>query len=135
MGKLVTYLSILIFMDLFFILTGQVGQLSVSSLILNLILNLVNYAQSGFYEAVFSLATGIGSLAVTVGVVSGIINKSGIELLAFIGIGLSLLTLTGDFISIFNYLYTLNNVLAIVIMSPLVILYMVTILEWVRGKD
>lgn len=135
MGKLVTYLSILIFMDLFFILTGQIGQISFSSLILNLILNLVNYAQSGFYEAVFSLAAGIGSLAVTVGVVSGIINKSGIELLAFIGIGLSLLTLTGDFISIFNYLYALNNVLAIVVMSPLVILYMVTILEWVRGKD
>ncbi len=133
MGKLVTYLSMMIFIDLFFIITGQIGQVSSTSIILNTILDLSNIFGSAFYILLF--ITAIGGIAVTSGVTTGIINKAGIDLLAFTATAVSLSFLVGDFLSIFNYLFTLNAVLATLIMAPIIILFLLTIFEWLRGKD
>lgn len=133
MGKLVTYISFMIFIDLFFIITGQIGQVSSSSIILNAILNLGNIFGSSFYILLF--VTAIGGIAVTSGVTTGIINKAGIDLLAFTATAVSLSFLVGDFLSIFNYLFTLNEVLAVLIMAPIIILFLLSIFEWLRGKD
>ena len=133
MGKFVTYLSILIFIDMFFIVTGQMAQISSSSLILNAILNLGNIFGTGLYILLF--VTAVGGIAVTSGVTTGILNKAGIDLLAFVATAVSLSLLAGDFLSIFVYLFTLNEVLAIMIMAPLIIIFFFTVFEWLRGKD
>lgn len=133
MGRLTTFITILIFIDLLFILTGQIGEISSSSIILNTILNLGNIFGSPFYILVFVVA--IGGIAAVTGVNTGIINKAGIDFLAFTGLAISLGFLAGDFVSIFVYLFTLNEILAVVIMSPIIIIFLLSVLEWLRGKD
>ena len=133
MGKLVTYLSILIFVDLLFIVTGQIGAISSTSIILNTILDLGNLFGSPFYILLF--VTAIGGIAVTSGVTTGILNKAGIDLLAFVVTAVALAALGGDFLSIFTYLFALNEILAMFIMAPLIILFLMSVFEWLRGKD
>lgn len=133
MGKLVTYLSILIFIDILFLITGQLDLSSGTSIVTGAILNPSSFKTSVFFFLFLGVA-GIASLVAQSGVTTNIII-SATNVLAFTAMAISMTGLLGDFITIFNTLSTYNFVLAVVIMAPIMMLFAVTLTEWLRGKD
>ncbi len=145
MGKIIRYVGILIFLDLFFIVTGQICNSSVgcslTSIVFNSLLDIGNITTSQFFAQLignvanfFTSLTGFGALATGVIVSLGAIIVPS-ELRFFIPIGFTLALLGTDFVFIASYLLSLNSVLATFIMAPMVMLYLFTVLEWLRNKD
>ncbi len=146
MGKIVTYLTILIMIDLFFISTGQICNnaigCSLGSIIFSSILNIQNILTLNFFTEfigsvgqLFNSATGIGSIILGTTVFLGALALVPTEQRLFIPIAFSLSLLVADFVFIGTYLISLNAVLGTFIIAPLAILYVFTVVEWLRGKD
>lgn len=133
MGKLVTYLSMLIFVDMLFLITGQLDVNSASSIVTGAILNPTAFKTSVFFLTFLGVA-GIAGLIATAGVTTGVLVNA-TNVLAFIAMAIAMIGLLGDFITIFNTLSNYNFVLAVVIMAPIIMLFAVTLAEWLRGKD
>lgn len=133
MGKLTTYIGILIILDIFFLITGQLNLDSSTSFVTGAILNPSAIRTSIFFGVFLGLG-GIAVLVATSGVTTGILAV-GTNVLAFTAMALVLAGLLGDFVTIFNTLSAHNLVLATVIMAPIIMLVVVTIAEWLRGKD
>lgn len=133
MGKLVNYLSMLIFVDMLFLITGQLDINSPTSIVTGAIL-----APSAFKTSVFFLTflgiTGIAGLAAAAGVTTGTL-LSATNIIAFTAMAIAIGGLVGDYITIFNTLANYNLVLATVVMVPIIMLFAVTVAEWLRGKD
>ncbi len=145
MGKIVTFLTILIFMDLFFIATGQIcnsgAGCSIGSILLNAILDIGNATASTFFTNLigditnlFDSATGISALLLGATVLIGSLFIPG-DIRFFIPITFSLALLSSDFVFIASYLISLNAILGTFIMAPIILIYIVTVLEWLRGRD
>ncbi len=133
MGKLMTFLAILIFIDILFLVTGQLDITSSTSIITGAILNPSGIRGTQFF-LVFLGVAGIAGLIATSGVTTGILANA-TNVLAFGLMTLAMIGLLGDYITIFNTLYVHSPVLATVIMAPIIMLFCVTIAEWLRGKD
>ncbi len=147
MGKFWRFLTILVFIDLFFIITGQIapsgapGSGSIGSIILNAILNVgdLTFTQlfsevAGDVNNLFDSPTGFAAIllggAVTLGTVFTRTNA-----ILFTVVGFTFSLLTADFIFIFVYLASFNSVWATVIIAPMALMYVITVLEWVKGTD
>ncbi len=133
MGRLVTMLSMLIFIDILFIATGQLDLSSPTSVITGAILDPSTFKTSVFF-ILFLGTAGILGLLSTTGVTTGILVNA-TNVLAFTAMAVSMTGLLGDFITIYLSLRNFNEVLAIIIMAPIIMLFAVTIAEWLRGKD
>lgn len=132
MGKLIGYLSIIVLIDLIFLITGQLTSSSPTSVIINAILDPSNIESSQLF--ILLITGGISLLAVGAAVVVGVISRS-FEIVLFVPVAISLSVLIGDFATVFVYLASINVVWATVIMAPIMILFVMTIVEWLRGKD
>ena len=77
---------------------------------------------------------GIGALVATSSVTSGIVSR-GLDIIIFTAMALAMAALLGDFVTIFITLNQYNTVLATIIMTPIIALFVMTIAEWLRGKD
>ena len=73
MGKLITFISILIFVDILFIVTGQSGWESPTSLVFNGIIDPSGIQDSNWWIV---MITGVAGLAIVGSVVAGIVTKS-----------------------------------------------------------
>ncbi len=131
MGKMLTFIVILIFIDLMFLMTGQLEIDSPGSVIINAVNNPESLATSNFWIV---LITGIAGLVVTAVVVIGLVTRNS-DMLLFAGMAGTLALLIGDYIAIFLYLKNINPVLATIVMAPLMIIYVFVVVEWLRGKD
>lgn len=131
MTNVKTYLGILIFMDLLFIITGQIAATSPTSVIFNAIINPSNITTSSFWIILFGV-TGIGALATLIGFATGIVSRSGVGVLAFVPIAVGLGVLVGDFVAIFIYLADLSVIGATITMLPLIVLFGLTVIEWLK---
>jgi len=133
MGKLTRLILSLVMIDLIFIITGQLGISSSLSLITSLITDPSSVTTSQFYN-IFLGTAGVAALLTGVAVIVGVaITKS--ELLLFVPMAIALGAITGDFITLFNILKDYNLILASLIMTPIIGLYVMTVVEWLRGKD
>ena len=146
MGKVVSYLTILIMVDILFIATGQICNdavgCSLGSIIFASILNIQNITTLNFFTEfigqiaqLFNSTTGIGSLIVGATVIVGASFLIPTEQRLFIPIAFSLSLLVADLVFIGVYLISLNGLLGTLIFAPLAILYVFTVVEWLRGKD
>lgn len=146
MGKLVTYITMLVFIDLFFIATGQIcntdAGCSLGSILLNSVLNIQNILSFNFFTEMigaignlFNSGTGIGSLILGGAVIVGLATFIPSEQRLFIPLAFSLALLASDFVFIGSYLISLNAVLGTFIMAPLILIYTLTIVEWLKNKD
>jgi len=131
MGKLIGFVLILIIIDLLFLATGQLTLDSPSSAILNALQDPSILLQTNWWTI---LITGVSALAVTAAVIAGIATRNS-DIVIFVSMGSALALLVGDYVVIYNHLASINKTLAIIIMSPLIIIFTLTIVEWVRGKD
>jgi hypothetical protein len=136
MGKLINLLVMLIFIDLFFIITGQliVDETNPSSLILGAIIDPKTILSSDFFKTFF-LVAGIASILTVGAVVTGIINKAGIDIIGFASATVLLTGLSGDYLTIFGILKEASPILATLVFGPIIITFIIVLVEWVRGKD
>lgn len=145
MGKAATYLSILIFVDILFIATGQIcveGTCTLTSIIFDAILNIGSLPLTTLFTEfignalnLFNSNIGLAALLTTGGVTIGSFLATKEFRILLIPIAFSLALIAGDFVVITAYLISLNPLLAILTMAPLSIIYVFTILEWIIGKD
>lgn len=131
MGKLITFLSILIFIDILFIATGQLTLESTGSLIIEAIINPESLTTSNFW---LSLISSLSLLTIGAIVVVGLITKPS-DITIFIPMGITLAVLVGDYLSIFLYLRDANPLLATLLFLPVMLIFTLVVVEWVRGKD
>ncbi len=137
MGKLANFIVILVFIDLLLLFTGQLSTESTTSLIMGAILDTSLIKTSQFWLQLIGIEGGnFGLKALGVGVavfIGTAITKA--ESILFIPLALALSLLVGDFLTIFTMAKSLNPILASLIVTPIIILFSFTILEWLRGKD
>lgn len=145
MGKLVQYLTILIFIDLMFLATGQLcseGTCSLTSILYNSILSIGDVTFTQFFKELiggalnlFDSVTGIAALLTGGGVIIGAFVASKDITVLFIPISFTLALIATDFVIITTYLLSSNPLAAMFIMAPISILYIITVVEWLRNKD
>jgi len=146
MGKLIYYLTALIFLDLLFITTGQICNAAVgcslTSIIFNALLNLENILHSSFYTELignfsnmFDSLTGIMSMAAIGGVTIAAAHAMKEFRILLLPIVASLALIAGDFVFLTVYLLSISKILTTFIMGPLLITYMVVLLDWLKGHD
>ncbi|KKM62199.1 hypothetical protein LCGC14_1524070 [marine sediment metagenome] len=136
MGKMINLIIILVFIDLLFIVTGQlsIAETNPSSLILQAILDPQTILSTQFFTLFFRVA-GLATILTTGAVLVGIINKAGIDIIGFASATVLLTGLAGDYITIWNLLRAQNPVLATLIFAPIILMFIFILVEWVRGKD
>lgn len=145
MGKLITYLSIIIFIDLLFLTTGQLcaaGDCTLTSTIFNAILNVGETTfNQWFLELigdVFSKLlsiTGIWAIGVTGAVVISTFIATREFRILLVPLTFTLAVIAADFGIIAQRLIEFNPVLGVFIMAPLMVIYVMIVVEWLIGKD
>ena len=143
MGKMVTMLTMLICIDIMFIVLSLIPNITISSILLNSITSLGSISFSDWVGTLLGkiidfLTSPNGSLAAFIGVgaaiTAGITFKSS-DTLLFIPMAITLGLLASDYTSIASYLYSFSPILATMIMSPIIIMFVFIAIEWARGKD
>ena len=145
MGKMIFYITMLIFIDLFFIATGQICNAdvgcSLGSIIFSSLLNIENITSLSFFTDLigdvtnlFSSTTGIAALLAGAGVIIGATIFPS-EIRFFIPIAFSLSLLTPDFVFIAIFLIGSNALLGMFLMGPIILIYLFMVIEWLKGKD
>lgn len=133
MGKLVQMMIILVVIDILFLVTGQLGQGSPSAFMINMILDPANITASQFWNVLIS-GGGITTLLATTGVIIGAL-LSATNIIIFLPMGIILANLIGDYVTLFLNLNSHNPVFATIVMVPLMVAYVITVVEWIRAKD
>ena len=118
MGKLVTFMTILIFIDILLLATGQLSLDSPSSLIINAIQDPSILRTSNLWTV---LITGVSLLAVGAAVIAGIATRNS-DIAIFITMGTTLALMIGDYLVIYNHLASINKPLAIMLFPITVLL-------------
>lgn len=130
MGKMTTYLIVMSGLMLLFYFTGLINE-SINSTLLDMLLNPASIQNA-------SLGTKL-VLAIEALLVSGIIvlgiTTGNLDLVASGPFAIYLFNLGWDFLSVYQVMASANNVLATLIISPLFILWAVTVFEFWRGTD
>ncbi len=135
MGKLVNMLVTLIVIDLMFLITAQQAILSPGSAILSLIFDPSQMITSTWWlsfltptNTIIGIATGGAILAVAA-------FARNADLAVFAGAASVLALTLADFIPIYLFLKDKNEIAAILIMSPIIIIGLIVAIEWLRNKD
>lgn len=123
----------LVIIDILFLVTGQLSMESFSSLTINAILDPSSITFSSFWDAMIGKG-GLGALVAVVGVTVGTI-LSATNVLVFLPLGFVFAVLIGDYLTVYGLLNANNPVLATMIMVPVMMAFILTIIEWVRAKD
>ena len=134
MGKLTTYITILATIVIGFHLAGLVGD-TPSSWLVGLAMNPQDAFNHSFYTTIAGILILFGGVGA---IIIGAFAPQRLDQAATI-VATSMLFVVGwDLISIFNQIRNvtwLGNILSLFIIGPLMILYILTCIEWWRGKD
>lgn len=134
MGKLIAYIMILVVVDVLFLITGQLSFESTTSIITSAIFQPQLLLTSLWWTTLIKGAGAISTLIVTSTVIAGIATRNS-DIAIFGAMASGLVLLLGDFLIIYNHLRMQNETLALLIMSPILVIFGFTIVEWLRGKD
>ena len=128
MGKFGTYVVIMSGLMLLFYFTGITDQTGTTTL-LNLLLNPEGFQETPIAIKAIAVLTGILASAVVVGfAVAG-----NIELGVMVAFTTFLFNSLWDFLDVFSKVAAVNPVIAVLIFSPLLFLFVITTVEWWRG--
>ena len=138
MGKMTTYILIMVGLILLFSTFGLI-QNTFTSEILQYAFNPEAGSQATLWQFIVNTSAdsfnfGLGAIAAAIAAVTtaaGIFFKNDFLVLApvvavFVNFGL-------EFVALYSYFYSILGVVALLIMSPILIVYIFTILEWWRG--
>lgn len=125
MGKLTTFILIMSGLMLLFYFTGLIP----NNPFLNLLLSPEDMTTTEFYITLTTaIAVGLGAIVI------GFITKN-LELAAMAVFVPIMITLMWNFISVYNKMASVNKVIAIILFAPLLFMFLVTMLDWWRGRD
>ncbi len=128
MGKFANYLVLMSGLTILFYFAGLINQ-TPNSTLLNLLLD-----PSSFQDTTLSLKAIIAIEAILASaIVVGFALAGNIELGVMSGFSIFLFNLLWDFIAVFSVVSAANPVIAVILFSPGIFLFIVTILEWWRG--
>lgn len=134
MGKLTTYITILSVVIIGFHLAGLIGDTPSSWLV-----DLVTNPQDAYNHSLFTTIFGILALFGGVGgIIIGTFAPQRLEQAATIIATTMFFVVGWDLISIYNILRNtpeIGGVLSLFVISPMIILYILTVIEWWRGRD
>ncbi len=130
MGKLTKYIIIMSGLVLLFYFSGLLDQTAHSTL-LNLLLDPVGLQNTSWVVKAIAAIEGIA----VVGVIVGVAIAGRLELAVLAGFVAFAFNLFWDFVEVFSVIASANLVIAILFFSPILLLYVVTILEWWRGVN
>ena len=132
MGKTTTYILIMSGLMLLFYFSGLLDG-TISSRLLNIILTPESFGNTSgtLYLEVMGVLLGI---AAGTGIVIGILTKN-VELAIVSPLAVWLLSLFFDFIRVFLKVFAENPVIAVLLFSPIMLLWFITIVDWWRGRD
>mgnify|MGYP003134538530 CR=1 FL=1 len=130
MGKLTTYIIVMSGLMLLFYFTGLLDN-TANSTFLDLILNPESIRTSSLDLQIALVLEGVIATALVV----GFAIAGNIELGVMGVFAIFLSNLLWDFLRVFDKVATSSPELAILLFSPLMLLYGLTILEWWRGRD
>ena len=130
MGKMVKYVLLLSVVLLLFHFGGLIEDTPISVLI-NLLLNPQSLATSNLYVLIAAALAVVS----TVGIIIGSLASTRTELVIKVGVVQFLIVIGWDLIAIFNKLALMNITFATLIISPLLIVYLLTAVEWWFGRD
>jgi len=144
MGKMIFFISAVVFIELLLLSTGQIcngEECSISSVIFNAILEFKDVTFSAFFKELIGdilgsalSSTGLKSLFVASGVIVGATLFAGSETRLFVPIAFTLGLIAGDFVFLFTGL-GLNPVLSAFLIIPIGIIFIMVTVDWLRGKD
>ena len=132
MGKLTTYILVMSGLMILFYFTGLLENTG-SSTLLDMLLNPAEYSSEDSEFSV-QLLLVLGGIATAGIIVIGIVTHN-VELALMGTIAIWILNLLWDFLAVFNKVYSSNPVIAILLFSPVLFLFGITIIEWWRGRD
>lgn len=112
---------------LLFYITGLLGD-TVNPLVA-MLLEPESMTSFSFYA---TMATLIGTSAAAIYI--GFIQKNA-ELAVATAMAPVLIALLWSFIDVFNKLKSINMIIAILVLAPLLLMFFITILDWWRGRD
>lgn len=127
MGKFVTYIILMGFMDLVFNLAGLIP----TSSLLSLLVNPSSIMTSQFWLNALNV---ISLVTLGGGVIYGFITRN-IELVTISPFIVYMANLMFDFLAVYNSLASENQGIAILIFSVFFLVWIVTCVEWWRGRD
>ena len=132
MGKLTTYVLVMSGLMLLFYFSGLLEG-TVSSTLLTIILNPQSFGSTEGTLYLYITAALLGVTAVG-SIIVGILTKN-IELAVISPLAIWLLSLFFDFIRVFQEVFAENPVIAVLLFSPIMFLWFITIVDWWRGRD
>lgn len=154
MGRLVFLLGSIIAINIALLIftcgqyneNGQCVASSASTVIPNssfwdFVQNPSSYDSSQFWQDLFGSVSGIAGLIGTVILVGSLIFRS--ELGIYAGLGISFVGLVGSWIKLYQNIQSSSiigdpasrKLVAIIIAVPIIITYIATIVDWIRGRD
>lgn len=130
MGKLTTYILILSTALLLFHFAGLIGDTPISFL-LNSLLNPENLQNSSLFT---QIGVGIAALG-TIGIIIGAIAPQSSLWIIKGSIATILIIIGWDVLALINQVYLMNGEIALLLLSPFLVVYGVTVIEWLGGHD
>ena len=130
MGKLTTYILVMSGLMILFYFAGLLEDTG-SSTLLSMLLDPAGYKTSSLNTQILLVLTGIATAGI---IIIGIVTHN-VEWALMGTLAIWILNLLWDFVSIFNKVYSVNPVLAVLLFSPILFLFGITVVEWWRGRD
>lgn len=133
MGKMIAYLAVMSgFMLVFYFMGLLPENTTTSSLMLLLLSPTTIFTSSGLYAAVRVFINIIAALIISAFGRNFIPN---VDMVYLAPITIILLGFGGDFIKVVSVLLANNEVLTILLISPFLMIYIIAVIEWFRGRD
>ena len=125
MGKINNYILIMSGLMLLFYFTGLLES-TLSSTLLNLLLDPIAFQNNSITINAIAIFSAIAVVGITVGFFSGT-NTRLVLMGAFV---VALLSLMWDFLAVVTKVFSTNPVIAMLLFSPLLILWVITVIEF-----
>lgn len=133
MAKMHMYLLGMIIWILLFHFAGLIDQTPTSYILSNLgVTNPENFGSTQFWATLVSVLA-LSVAGVTIGLIYGGRTSSIVLLTTTLAFGGIFTLILWDFIVLFNVLIRTNHYLAVLLISPLMVIFGLTIYEWIRG--
>ena len=128
MGKFANYVVMMSGLMLLFYFTGITDQTGTTTL-LNLLLSPEEFQNTPIAIKAIAVLTGILASAIVV----GFAIAGNVELGVMVAFTTFLFNSLWDFLDVFSKVAAVNPVIAVLIFSPLLFLFIITTIEWWRG--
>jgi hypothetical protein len=131
MGKLTNYLLLISVLLLLFHFGGLIADTPISYLLDNFLLRPENAQSSNFYLIIWGILAG----ATTAGVLIGFITHQSPEFYIFLALAPVFFLIGWDLVEIIVQVAQTNRYITLLLFSPLLLVYILSVVEWLRNRD